>query len=133
MRLKHCLLILSSIAILSACKKNAPTERDITGSITITSPSTIGAIYLNGNILKIQGEASDLNLLSSVKVEIRNKSTSAILFQASSNTGNVDNFAFLWNWTVSGITGPITATVTIFAVDKLSNEITEEREVTLDI
>ncbi len=132
MRLKHCLVILSSIVILSACKKSVPAERDILGSITITSPSSLG-IYLNGTNLRIQGEASDLNLLTSVRVEVRNKSTNAILFQASSNTGNVDNFAFLWNWTISGVTAPITATVKVFAVDKLSNEITKEIDISLSV
>jgi hypothetical protein len=66
-------------------------------------------------------------------VEIRNKTTGAILFQQSSTTGNVGFYRFLWNWTVTGVTGPTTATVKVIAKDKLNNEVFKEMDVQLDI
>lgn len=114
------------------CKKNNNTpEPDVAGTILITSPSP-ATIYDNGFVLKTEGEMSDNNVLASAKVEIRNKTTGAILFQQTSTTGNVGFYRFLWNWTVTGITTTITATVKVIAIDKLSNQVFKEVDVTLN-
>jgi|CXWL01.1.fsa_nt_gi hypothetical protein len=114
------------------CKKdsnNNPTP-DVPGIITITTP-VAGTIYDNGFSLRTEGEMSDDNGLGSAKVEVRNKTTGAILFQQTSTPGNVTFYRFTWNWTVAGITAPITATVKVTAIDKQSNQVFKEVDVTL--
>lgn len=74
---------------------------------------------------------TDNHVLATAKVEIRNKTTGTILFQQTSATGNVSLYRFLWNWTVSGITSPITATVKVIAIDTRSNQVSKEVDVTL--
>ena len=114
------------------CKKNSSSTpvTDQAGNIDITTP-VANNIYDNGLVLKTEGGMSDGNGLSSAKVEIRIKTTGAILFEQTSATGNVTLYHFLWNWTVTGITAPITATVKVIAIDKLSNQIFKEVDVTL--
>lgn len=75
---------------------------------------------------------TDNNGLSTARVEIRNKTTTALLYQQSSTTGSVSFYRFLWNWTITGITTTTIATVKIVARDKQSNEISREIDVTLD-
>lgn len=114
------------------CKKDSNNNLapDIPGTITITLPVT-GTIYDNGFSLRTEGEMSDDNGLGSAKVEVRNKTTGAILFQQTSTPGNVTFYRFAWSWTVTGITSPITATVKVIAIDKLSNQVIKEVDVTL--
>ena len=75
---------------------------------------------------------TDNNGLSTARVEIRNKTTTALLYQQSSTTGSVSFYRFLWNWTITGITTTTIATVKIVARDKQSKEISREIDVTLD-
>jgi hypothetical protein len=131
-RLTGCTALLFLAISFINCKKdnNSTPASDITGRIDFTLPIA-GSIYDNGLVLKTEGGMNDDNGLSSAKVEIRNKTTGAILFQQTSATGNVTLYRFLWNWTVTGITAPITATVKVIAIDKLSNQIFKEVDVTL--
>ena len=123
-------LLVLSILFVSCNKDNNNTPApDVPGTITVTSPS---AIYTNGNTLKVEGEMTDNNGLSTARVEIRNKTTTALLYQQSSTTGSVSFYRFLWNWTITGITTTTIATVKIVARDKQSNEISREIDVTLD-
>ncbi|MEI2737586.1 MAG: hypothetical protein V9F01_02235 [Chitinophagaceae bacterium] len=120
--------------LIVACGKDADNSTppaNIPGIINITSPSSL-AIYLNGTVLKVEGDMTDNNGLAIARVEIRNKTTNAILFQQSSNTGAVSFYRFLWNWTISGITTTTVATVKVIARDKYSNEVTKEVDVTLE-
>jgi hypothetical protein len=113
------------------CKKSSTTTTtpaDIPGSINLTEP-VANTTYQNGDILKVQGDMTDNNVLSSAKVEIRNKATNAILFQQTTLTGNQTFFRFLWNWTVTGVTVDFIATVKVTAVDKLSNQVITEVDV----
>ena len=125
-------LLVLSILFVSCNKDNNNTPApDVPGTITVTSPSAI-AIYTNGNTLKVEGEMTDNNGLSTARVEIRNKTTTALLYQQSSTTGSVSFYRFLWNWTITGITTTTIATVKIVARNKQSNEISREIDVTLD-
>ncbi len=117
---------------VSCNKDGGGSEPDVPSTVTITSPVAM-TLYINGTTLRVEGEMADNNVLSSARVEIRNKSTGAILFQQSSTTGNVGFYRFLWNWTVSGVTAPFTATVKVTAKDKLSNEVIKEVDVQLDL
>ena len=117
----------------SNCKKNSSSstpETDKPGNIDITTP-VAGTIYDNGFVLKTEGGINDDNGVTTAKVEIRNKTTGAVLFQQTSAAGNITLYHFLWNWTVSGITGTFTATVKVTAIDRLSNQIFKEVDVTL--
>ena len=125
-----CILIVAFSFI--NCKKDSTdtTPVDVAGNIDITTP-VMGTIYDNGIVLKTEGGMSDNNGLASAKVEIRNKTTGTILFQQTTSTGNVTLYHFLWNWTVTGMTSLITATVKVTAIDKLSNQIIKEVDITL--
>ena len=125
---------LSALALIvfTGCEKDNNSEPEVATTILITSPSP-AAIYINGGTLKVEGEMSDNNVLTNAKVEIRNKATGAILYQQSTSTGNVGFYRFLWNWTVTGVTAPVTATVKVIAKDKLNNEVFKEMDVQLDL
>ena len=132
MRLNRIIFLLLITITGLHCKKNnnGSTTPDTAGTITISLPTT-GSIYDNGFGLQVSGEMTDNNVLATAKVEIRNKTTGAILFQQTTATGNVSLYRFLWNWTVSGITSPITATVKVIAIDTRSNQVSKEVDVTL--
>ena len=124
-------LLFLSICFISCKKSNSNTPpADQPGNVDITTP-VANSIYDNGLVLKTEGGMSDGNGLSTAKVEIRNKATNAILFQQTSTTGNVTLYHFLWNWTVTGISGVITATVKVTATDNLNNQVFKEVDVTL--
>jgi hypothetical protein len=124
-------LLLITVGFI-ACKKTSTTtpQTDKPGTIDITSPAA-STTYDNGLVLKTEGAMNDENGLTSAKLEIRNKATSAILFQQTTTTGNITLYHFLWNWTVSGMTAPITATVRVTAIDKLSNQVFQEVDIIL--
>lgn len=132
MKYKLILVTFFSILMFTNCKKNNSPEPDVPGEITITYPTPL-VIFINGSVLKVEGEMTDNNVLSLARVEIRNKTTNAILFQQSNTTGNVGYFFFQWNWTVTGITSTTQAIIKVFAKDKLSNEVSKEIEITLDV
>jgi hypothetical protein len=133
MRLSYLLLTVSILAGITGCDKDDnPTEPEVPSVITIRSPVS-SIIYTNGSTMAIEGDIADNNVLSSAKVEIRNKTSGAVLFQQSSPTGNVGFYFFLWNWTITGITGPTVVTVKIIAVDKLGNQVFKEVDAQLDI
>ena len=118
--------------LIAGCTKNkTATEPDIPGTATITSLSTI-AIYLNGTDLKIAGTMTDNNVLASARVEVKNKTSNAILFQQNTPTGNVTYFAFDWTWRITGVTSSIIVIVKVVAIDKLGNETSKEMEIKLD-
>jgi len=127
------LLLLLSFTALHCKKDNGgnTTVTDRPSVINITKPAT-GTIYLNGTPLVIEGEMTDLNVLATARVEIRNKTTNAVLFQQSNPTTNVTFYRFQWSWTVSGISGPVPVTVKVTAIDKLAKEVSKEVDAMLD-
>ena len=131
MRRLFIVIILPLVLLTTACEKDKGSEPEAPTVINITTPGA-GTIYINGSTMKIEGDMADNNVLSTARVEIKNKSNGNILFQASSPTGNVGFFRFLWNWPVTGVAAPFTATVKVTAKDKLSNEVSKEVDVQLD-
>lgn len=118
--------------LLPGCKKdNNGQEPESPAVITIATPTSLG-IYVNGSTLKIEGDMTDNNVLAQARVEVRNQSTNAVLFQQSNITGNVGYYYFLWNWQITGITSPTPAVVKVIARDKLANEVSKEVNITLD-
>jgi hypothetical protein len=132
MKLSLSIITLFFLLCFLSCKKNnsSTPPADQPGNVDITTPAP-NTIYDNGMVLRTQGGMSDGNGLSTAKVEIRNKTSGAILFQQTSTTGNVTLYPFLWNWTVTGITSIITATVRVIATDNLNNQVFKEVDVTL--
>jgi hypothetical protein len=133
MRLQGIIILLFITAISMNCKKDSTgnsTPVDVAGSINITTPVT-GSTFDNGFVLRTQGDMTDNNVLASAKVEIRNKTTGAILYQQTTATGNETFYRFLWDWTVTGITVDINATVKVIAIDKLGNQVFKEVDVRL--
>lgn len=127
------LIFIFSLLIFSTnCKKdNGGTTQTDTPSVIVITVPTPGTVVLNGSVLKIEGEITDNNNLSTANVVVRNKTSGAILFQQSATTGSVSFYRFLWNWTVSGVSSTITATIRVTAKDKLNNEVFKEIEVSL--
>jgi hypothetical protein len=127
------LTIISMLALILFvnCSKddnNAPP--DTPSVINIDSP-TAGTIFINGTGLEVSGDVADDNALSSVKVEIRNSSTGAVMYQQNNATGNVLFHNFLWNWTVSGISTTTNAIVKIIATDRYNYQVSKEVAIVL--
>ena len=117
------------IAVLSLnCNKKDSTPTDISPIFNIIDPIP-NATYQNGDNLRTQGDMTDNNGLTTAKVEIRNKTTGAIIFQQSTPTGNETFFRFNWNYPVTGITVDFIATVRVICVDKLGNQVFSEIDV----
>lgn len=133
MRLTYFILSVVLFTGIVGCKKDdKPTEPESPSVITIRSPSA-SVLYVNGSTMSIEGDISDNNVLNSARVEIRNKATSAVLFQQTSTTGNVGFYMFQWNWAITGITSATTVTVKVIAKDKLGNEVFKEMDAQIDI
>lgn len=107
---------------------NAPDNLSV---ITITTP-VAGFTYLNGGNLRIEGEINDLDKVSLGKVQIKNKTTNAVYFEQSTNAGNVTRYFFLWNWSITAITTPVTATITVTSKDQRGFEISKAVDVTIN-
>lgn len=132
MRLRG-ILLLAGIALIGfSCKKdNDPVENDVAGTITYTSPIA-GSVYDNGFVINIEGEMADNNRIGTAKLEIRNKTTNALLNTQSVNLGTVTFYRFDWSWPVTGITAATPAIVRVLNIDKLGNIIQKDVEVTLN-
>jgi hypothetical protein len=131
------ILLLSLTLLGSSCGKDenngggGGSSNPANSNITITFP-TAGSITLNGTPLRVEGTVDDSNTLASVKVEVRNKATSAVYYTQTTSTGNVTFYRFLWNWTVSGISATTPAIVKITAKDITNAEISKEVEIILE-
>ena len=125
MRLSRLTFLLFITTLGLNCKKSSSSttpEPDIAGSVSIIAPLT-GETFDNSLNFRAEGQMIDNNVLASARLEIRNKANNAILYQQTTSTGNVTFYRFLWNWTVTGITADVNATVRVIAIDKLGNQV----------
>jgi len=106
------------------------TPADSPAVITTTVPAA-NTTYINGSILQVRGNVTDNNGLSTARVEIKNNATNAILYQQNQSTGNVTYYDLNWDWTVTGITSTVNATVKITVTDRYNNQVTKDIPVTL--
>ena len=104
---------------------------DSPSDIQIDYPGT-GVTYTNGFNLVVSGTITDNNTVATAKVEIKNKTTGAVLYQQTSSAGNVYLYRFSWNWTVSGILVTTPATVKITSTDFYNYQVSKEINITLD-
>ena len=129
------LFIFISFISLTCSKKSSnnsnPPPADSPSVFQIDFPHT-GVTYTNGYNLVISGTITDNNTVSTAKVEIKNKTTGAVLFQQTSAAGNVYLYRFSWNWIVTGITGSTLATVKITSTDLYNNQASSQMDITLD-
>ena len=124
------LITVVMFSFFMSCKKSSSSSKDTTPpSISFITPST-NTYYAAGDTVVIRGLITDENV-SSASVEIRNKTTNAILFQQTSLAGNVALYSFLWKWknTVTALTQ---AAVKVVATDAAGNQSQLEVNVSLD-
>lgn len=128
------LLILSllSLTIISSCKKDEDgPPSDTAATITITAPAA-SSRYANSSTLLIRGSINDLDILKNAKVEVKNKTTGAVLFSQTTLTGNLPMYSFDWSWPVAGITALFTATVKITSTDQYDYQTTKEVDIIME-
>lgn len=129
------LFIFISFLSLTCSKKSSNNSNtppaDSPSVIQIDFPHT-GVTYTNGFNLVVSGTITDNNTVATAKVEIKNKTTGAILYQQNSSAGNVFLYRFSWNWIVTGITGPTPATVKITSIDFYNYQASSEIDIALD-
>jgi hypothetical protein len=125
-------IIAAFISLASGCSKNDnnSTPADSPAIITTTSPAP-NTTYINGSVLQIRGNVTDNNGLKTAKVEIKNNANSSILYQQNQSTGNVTYFDLNWDWTLTGITTLVNATVRITITDRYNNQVTKDIPVVL--
>jgi hypothetical protein len=135
---KHFLVVVLAASVLFtvACNKggddnSTPTTDTSPSAIVIDFP-TAGTLYINGANITITGTIVDNNVLSQARVEIRNKTTGALLNQQAVSTSNVTFYRYTFNWTVTGITAPTQGAVKIIAKDKNNFEVSKEVDILLD-
>lgn len=130
------LILVVSALFIGACNKggddNSTPATDTSPSAIVIDFPTAGTLYINGSNITITGTIVDNNVLSQARVEIRNKTTGAILNQQSASTGNVTFYRYTFNWTVAGIAAPTQGAVKIIAKDKNNFEISKEVDILLD-
>lgn len=138
MKLKSLTWILAAgFMTIAGCSKDSGsgggggTAADTPGVINLTTPAA-GIIATNGTVLRIEGDLTDVDGLSQGRVELKNKTTNAVLFQQISSTGGVSFYRFSWSWTVSGITTLTPATLKISCVDRNNKIVILERDIQLD-
>jgi len=127
------LFILTATLMMTGCGKdndNNTPPVDSPSIITITTPPA-GTIFINGSTLQVRGNVTDNNALSNARIEIRNTTTNAILYQQNQSTGNVLYYDLNWNWTVTGITSTVNAMIRITVTDRYNYQVTKEVAVVL--
>lgn len=125
--------LLPTIILSGSCNKknDSSPPADTSAVITINSPIA-NAHYVNATILQIRGNVNDADILKSAKMEIKNKSTGAVLNTQTSLTGSIAVYSFNWSWTITGITTPITATVKITSTDQFNYVTNKEIDIILE-
>ena len=121
------LLILTATLMMTGCGKdndNNTPPADSPSIITITTPPA-GTIFINGSTLQVRGNVTDNNALSNARIEIRNTTTNAILYQQNQSTGNVLYYDLNWNWSVTGITSTVNAMIRITVTDRYNYQVTK--------
>lgn len=132
-RVQFLSVVLALFTFSAGCSKdddgnNNPTDSPAVITTTVPAASTT---YINGSILQVRGNVTDNNGLSTARVEIKNNATNAILYQQNQSTGNVTYYDLNWDWTVTGITSTVNATVKITVTDRYNNQVTKDIPVTL--
>ncbi|HYC40194.1 MAG TPA: hypothetical protein VEB63_06870 [Chitinophagaceae bacterium] len=122
-----------SLVVLLACKKddNGNPPPDTPSTISMTLPTANGH-YPNATPLNVRGSITDQDLLKSARVEIKNKANGTMYFSQTAAVANLPQFNFDWSWTVTGMTGIVTATVKVTATDRYDRQTTREVDVFLE-
>ena len=133
MRKNETLAIFTIISMLSGCsnKDNNDPPADSAATITITTPPA-NARYSNASTVLIRGNIDDQDILKNAKVEVKNKTSGAVLFTQTSLTGNLSVYSFNWSWPVTGIAATFTGTVKITSTDQYNYTTTKEVDIIFD-
>lgn len=120
--------LLSAIVSCSKDNNSNNSTPDNISTITISTPIA-NFTYLNGGVLRIEGEINDPDKVASARVQVKNKSTNAMFYEMTVAAGNITRYFFLWNWTITGISSSQAATVTVTARDARNFEISKSVDV----
>ncbi len=112
-------------------KDNNSTPGDTAAVITITAPAA-NSRYTNASTLQIRGSINDQDVLKNAKVELKNKTSGAVLFSQTSITGNLSLYNFNWSWPVTGITVAFIGTVKITSTDQYNYTTSKEVDIFID-
>ena len=125
--------LLPFLLLTGSCsnKDNNSTPGDTAAVITITAP-VANSRYTNASTLQIRGSIDDQDILKNAKVELKNKTSGAVLFTQTSLTGNLSLYNFNWSWPVTGITVSFIATVKITSTDQYNYTTTKEVDIFID-
>jgi hypothetical protein len=128
-------LAFSGLMLAGACSKdgdngntggnNNPTE------VVVTVP-TNNQVVVNGTNLVVDGTVTDLDILANVSVQIRNKTSGAVLYSAQTTTATVSFYRYTFNWTVAGVSSAFTGTVKVTARDIYGGEGIKEVDINLE-
>jgi hypothetical protein len=125
------LLLLPGLWACSKDENNNQSTPDNISVITINTP-VAGFTYLNGGTMRMEGEINDGDKVATARVQVRNKITNALYFEQSSAAGNITRYFFLWDWNITGITSPVTATVVVTSKDARGYEISKTVDVNIN-
>ena len=121
------------LPLVISCKKdsNGGGGGSSATQVVIDLPSA-GQIVLNGSTLRVEGTVTDNDIIGNVSVQIRNKGTGAVLYSAQVSTASVSFYRYIFNWTVSGVTNPVVATVKVTGRDVNGGDGFKEVDVNLE-
>ena len=132
--MKQCNIIFYFILLITisfACKKSSSGTKDTTAPVVTFTTPTANGFYASGDTVYVRGSITDDNSLASTSVEIKNKTTSAVLFQQTNSTGSVPVYSFLWKWKNNvGVLTP--ASVKVVATDASGNQNIATVDISLD-
>jgi hypothetical protein len=125
--------VLLTSTLLTSCKKNNDNNppADTAAVITINTPAA-NTHFPNASPLQIRGSVNDADLLKSVKVEVKNKTTGAVYYTSTAPISSITQYNFDWTYTVSGFTTLVTATIKITSTDQYDYTSTKEIDVFLE-
>ena len=124
-------LLLAIFPLAISCKKDNNGGQDLPTEVVIQMP-TAGQIVLNGTNLRVEGTVTDNNVIGNVSVQIRNKTTGAVLYASSVPTASVTFVRYIFNWPVNGVTAQTIATVKVTGRDVGGGEAFKEVDITLE-
>ena len=132
MQKKHVIAVLFIVLVFVNCKKDEDNQPTDTQAAFLINAPVANTHYPNTTPLYVRGIMHDPDILKNARVEIKNKNTGTVYFTQTISTGSVPQYNFDFNWTVSGMTGLVTATVRITAIDQFDRETSRAIDVFLE-
>lgn len=132
MKITYALVFFSVIALASCKKDSNNNPGGNSDTVVVIDRPTAGQIIFNGANLAVEGTVTDNDVLANVSVQVRNKSTGAVLYSTQTTTASVSFYRYTYNWTVTGISTSLIATVKVTGRDVNGREGFREVDITLE-